>query len=423
MSQMVSPSHTGPSPRIEVGERALAVAVGMPVEAVRLRVVGGGLKVELAPGRSLRVDGEGRWITARIGPWVLRRRVDGGIVFSRRGGAGPGGEIATQDAAPDSHWHRVVGTLAAALRARILRLDARGEVADKTIGTVEVEGDRHITLAWADSLLKRVASLGPADYQALHEAFQAAYAEPVPILPPDRYRDLVILPAVGCPHAECTFCAWYHDSTFRAFDAATLEEHLKRVAALFGEGLSARDGLFLGSASAFSVADARLLSLLSRLEAIFGRQRRGVAGFLEPDHAPERGRGDWARLGEAGVTRVVLGLETAHPPMRSRLGKSADLSRFTSTVLALKSAGLSCGITVLAGAARPDEIEAHHARTSEYLEMLSLGPEDLVYLSPWDRALDRAAAAREAASLKEAIGRVTPAKRSAYALDRYRYYA
>ncbi|MDF1562737.1 MAG: hypothetical protein P1V51_06820 [Deltaproteobacteria bacterium] len=420
--QMASPELEVPPPLAREGERALAVAVGTPVEEIRLREVAGGIKLELAPARSLRLDAEGRWITARIGPWMLRRRVDGGIVFARSDASltgQTGGDIVARDAPPDSSWHRVVATLAASLRARLRH--AAPEAIEEPPG-VPAEG-RTRRLARADALLARAEALGPPEFLALSREFDRVYAEPVPILPPDRYRDLVVLPATGCPHADCTFCAWYQDATFRAFDGPTLETHLDRLEAFFGEGLRARDGLFLGSASAFSVSDERLLLLLERVEARFGAFPRGAAGFLDPHHAPGRDEAAWRSLRQAGVALVVVGLETAHAPLRERLGKPGDLSELGRNVQALRQAGIAAGITVLTGASRPEEEEAHRRETVAYLASLGLTRRDRVYLSPWDRAPDPAAALREAEAIGRALGQVSPVTRSTYALNRYRFYA
>lgn len=244
----------------------------------------------------------------------------------------------------------------------------------------------------------------------------------MPILPPDRYRDLVVLPATGCPWGRCAFCAWYRDARFSVLDPAAFEAHLERVAALFGLGAPARDGLFLGSASALSVPDDRLLAHLGRAVARFGPFPRGVSAFLDPDHAPHRTEADWRRLAVAGLTRAVVGLETGDSALRRRLGK-ADPARLVETVRALRAAGLSAGVSVLAGPGSPADAEAHLRGTAAVVRDLGLGPGDVVYVSPLEGALPEPALAAAAAELEAALRPVTRAKIAPYRMDLYRYFA
>ena len=154
----------------------------------------------------------------------------------------------------------------------------------------------------------------------------------------------------------------------------------------------------------------------------------------------------WVRLGAAGkalaalraagVRRVVLGLETGHGPLRARLGKPADLERFVEQAAAIRGAGIGLGLTVLLGIAGEEgesvnpgvpslgstEAAAHIEHTARVLEGLALGPGDLVYLSPWDRA-PAAQVELERKGMREAIQGVSAAGLTDYRLECYRYFA
>jgi hypothetical protein len=381
-------------------------------DTVRVRAGDGFVKVEAEPDRALRVDDAGRWITARFGSTTLRRKVDGGVFVAR---AGTGASVAVgEDAPADGPWHPRVAALAA---------DLRGDLAAAVAGAYPLEAIPEDAVSRADAALARAAALGSDDYVALGRRFAEVYAEPVPILPPDRYKDLVVLPAVGCPHGVCTFCAWYQDARFRAFSDDDLRAHLDGLEELFGAGLRARDGLFLGSASGLSVADARLLRLIDLVVDRFGRPPRGIAAFLDPHHAPRRDPAAWGRLADRGLVRAVVGLETGDPALRQRLGKSPDLAPLRDAVAAMRAGGVGAGITVLAGAVRPEDVPTHHAATVAFLAGLELDQRDLVYVSPLDDAPDPAAAAREATALTRALRDATGAKVSPYRVDLYRYFA
>lgn len=381
---------------------------------VRARVGDGFVKVEAEPDRALRVDDAGRWITARLGATTLRRKVDGGVFVARSGAAEDIGE----DGPPESPWHARVAELAAALRDALTAARS-GARPLELVPDDDAEG----TIAGADAALAKAAALGPDTWVDLGRRFAEVYAEPVPILPPDRYRDLVVLPAVGCPHGVCTFCAWYQDARFRAFSDDDLRAHLDGIEELFGPGLAARDGLFLGSASGLSVADGRLLRLIDQVLERFGRPRRGIAAFLDPHHAPKRDAAAWRRLADRGLVRAVVGLETGAPALRAALGKPADLAPLAGAVTTMKAGGVGAGITVLAGATRPEDVAHHKAQTVAFLAGLDLDDRDLVYVSPLDDAPDPAAATMEANALIAALRDQTRARVSPYRVDLYRYFA
>lgn len=383
---------------------------------VRVRAGEGFVKVEREPDLALRVDAEGRWITARLGAVTLRRKVDGGVFVAR---ADADETSVTTPSAPgvdepaDSAWHTEVARVAETLRAAIGDADAAGALEERPAGA----------RGRAERLLARAAALGPSDWREVAARFAEVYPEPVPILPPDRYRDLVLLPATGCPHGACDFCAWYREARFRALSPAELERHLDGVEALFGAGAPARDGLFLGSASALSVADERLLDLMARARARFGPPPRGVAAFLDPHHAPQRDAAAWSRLAAAGLVRAIIGLESGEPALRARLGKPGPLPAVADTVAAARAGGVPVGLTVLTGAVRPGEVAAHLEATVAFVAARGLASADLVYVSPLDDAPDPAAAAAEARAMTARLRAATAARVAPYRVDLYRYFA
>jgi radical SAM superfamily enzyme YgiQ (UPF0313 family) len=251
--------------------------------------------------------------------------------------------------------------------------------------------------------------------------FDAAYPERVPILPPDRYRDVVVQPATGCPAARCAFCAFYRDAPFAPLSPARFDAHLEAVRSLFGRALPGRTGIFLGSASALSLPQPSLLAAMARAGAVLGEMPRGIAAFADPDHAPSRSAAAYRELRSAGMSAVLVGLETGWPDLRRRLGKRSDLGPLRAMVGGLKEAGVPCAISILAGIAAEDP-ERHARDTAGVVAELALGPGDIVYVSPLD-ASPGPHAAREVSLLREALRGRTAARVAPYRVDLFRYYA
>jgi len=372
------------------------------------------LQARLGPGdvvaqdheqATVRLDESGRWISLHLPGLPYHRTMDGQVVQRTSAGA-----------------VTLSTTAAASVHLQVARIAL--QIADLTDELPPDERRvRGGTPAQLVARLRRVRDWSVERLVAEADRFAAAYPEPVPILPPDRYRDVVLQPATGCPSGACTFCAFYRGHRFQPLSPAAFEAHLAAVRDLFGPALALRDGAFLGSASAASLPQPMLLAVLGRLTGVLGPLRRGVATFLDPDHAPARDSAAWARLGEVGLRHVVVGLETGHGPLRAQLGKAGELAPLHRAAEELRAAGLSVGVTVLVGAGGRGAMEAHHAGTCLAIERMGLGPRDLVYLSPLVDSLPPPALRAALDTLRTRLRSLTAAKVSPYRMDLFHYYA
>lgn len=370
---------------------------------VRARVTEHDLTIALEDRRVVRFDAEGRWCTFRREEEFFRRVLDGQVVV--RWGA---------RAVPVSEE-----------RVRWVHAEA-ARWAGELIGLVEREDSPPQVIGDADRIVPwlRAATRWTAErFEGLRARFAQAYPEPVPILPPDRYGDLVVLPAMGCPYGRCSFCHFYRDPDFRVLSPAEFEAHLEALGSFFGRALRGRDGVFLGSASAVSLGQRVLLRTLERVRDVLGSPRRGVAAFHDPDHAPERTLSQYRELVDAGLGDVLIGLETGLGRLREALGKRGELDRVQAAVGALKEAGMQVALSILIGAGGLEAADAHRAETGAFISRLPLEERDLVYLSPLEGALPSAALAAQQRRFREDLVARTPARVVPYYVSLYRYYA
>lgn len=358
--------------------------------------------VEGHPGPTFRADALGRWISYTTGRGFVHRTMDGAVV--RRAGRRaveltPGERDAAHEGA---------------------RAVARQLLAD--LDQAEV-GVRHGTVRDLAERLRRVEDWTIDRHAGLRERFDAIYPEPVTIMPPDRYRDIVISPATGCPNASCTFCAFYQGQRFRRLSDADFRAHINGVVELFGPVLPQRDGVFLGSASALSLSQRRMLQVLALVMDRLGPRKRGIATFLDPDHTPRRDASHWAELREAGLDQVVVGLETGLSALRAKLNKGPDVDRLVDAVRQIKTGGLRVGVTVLAGVGGVERAVEQGAATADALAVMELDPGDLIYLSPLRGSMLSNELRAESARLRGALGAATAARVVPYSMDLFRYYA
>jgi len=373
---------------------------------LKVRLGPGDLAVEIPEGGSLRVDAEGRWGSFRPAGALHRRTLDGKVLVH----AGP--ELRLLTTADAASVHRAAIAFAADLAARVARDD--------------LVLDLHGFDATESALLDRLGAAGRWTVARYHDEarrFAEAYPEPVFILPPDRYQDVVVLPAVGCPHGRCRFCAFYRERGFRILEPDAFEAHVEAVRRFFGRALPARNGVFLGSASALSIPQAALERVLAVVRREVGEPARGLAAFEDPDHAPRRDAADYGALRSAGLRTITVGLESGLPALRAELGKRPELDRVLAAVATQKRAGLASGVTVLIGAGGRAAARDHLEATTATIGEMPLEASDMVYLSPLAESLSEGELAQEYRRFRARLAEVTRAKIVPYRIERYHYFA
>jgi hypothetical protein len=272
----------------------------------------------------------------------------------------------------------------------------------------------------AELLRLAAARVGAAARAEEARRFSAAY-EPIPILPPDQNRALVVQLTSGCSWNRCEFCHLYKDARFAMKSPVELREHVERVLSLVGRALPLRRGVFLGQANALVLGRDKLLPLLSELRRLLDVARapealRSYAAFIDAFSKPKP-VAELCELGALGLRSVSLGLESGSDRVLSELGKPAESEAAVALVDGLHTAGIGVGVIVLVGAGGRRLASAHVEATVATLLRMGLGPGDRVYLSPLvpepgvaerrslvhDDVLDRAELGAQARSLSEQL--------------------
>jgi hypothetical protein len=214
--------------------------------------------------------------------------------------------------------------------------------------------------------------------------FRSVY-RPVGILPPDHYHACMVQVTEGCSWNRCGFCTFYRRQKYQVKDRHDLNDHIDRIAAFFGDGLSLRRSIFLGEASALG---APLESLASAME--IAREKlvpkmisfRGFYSFSEgsPDscHWPA----EFRTLARLGLKRIYYGLETGHEELRKKLGKPGSVKSVEESVRNAKTAGVRIGLILLAGAGGKTWSERHVTQSIRWIQRLPLDASDIVFVSP-----------------------------------------
>ncbi|WP_299732675.1 radical SAM protein [uncultured Endozoicomonas sp.] len=354
--------------------------------AIELRNLSDGCKIEDSERfMSARINGQGYWCSFRIRDAFYRRCMDGSVV---------------EGASAQPVSEQCSGTVHQAFQSWIDAIPCHNK-------TIEVS-----------------QGLNLENYKEIGSLYRSVYPEDVTILPPDRYGDIVIMPAIGCPNRQCTFCAFYKDKPYKVLKEDMIEQHLTAVKQLYGAKVLSSPGVFLGSANAMALSQRRLMFCLELIKERLGSFNREVATFADPDFSARRSEQNWVELREAGLRHVVVGLETGWKVLRAKLGKSGDLSKCIAFIKGARSAGIGIGLTILTGAASGESREENIKQTIMMINKLALSNKDIIYLSPLSKNENVGIEAIEEQRLiKERLDGMTEAKVVPYQMQRFRYFA
>jgi radical SAM superfamily enzyme YgiQ (UPF0313 family) len=238
--------------------------------------------------------------------------------------------------------------------------------------------------------------------------FRAAYPWPISILPPDRYRSVVLQATEGCTWNRCTFCSFYQDRPFRAATPEAFRQHAEAVRGFLGRDAARRPAIFLADGNALALGNRRLRPLIEIASDLF--PGRPFASFLDVYTGTRHDPLDWRELSAFGLEQVAIGMETGLDELLRWVNKPGSRDELAALVAELKAAGLALSLIVMIGLGGQSFRTRHREATLDALLAMPLDRRDLIYLSPFVEGEGSAYAARRA---EEGSAPLTPAETEA----------
>lgn len=235
---------------------------------------------------------------------------------------------------------------------------------------------------------------------AEEERFLRTY-RPIAILPPDRYRSVVLQATEGCTWNRCTFCSFYQGRPFRLASPDDFRRHAAAVRDLLGRDLARRRSIFLADGNALAVGNRRLLPLLEIARESFPGQE--ITGFVDVYSGSRHEPADWRGLAAEGLTQVYIGMETGCDELLRWVDKPGSGAELNAFVQELKEAGLAVSLILMVGMGGRAWRERHRRETLATIAALPLDGRDLLYLSPFVEEAGSAYVARRIAEGFDAL--------------------
>ena len=189
------------------------------------------------------------------------------------------------------------------------------------------------------------------------------------IRPPAEAESLLLQVTLGCSHNRCAFCPAYKGKRFGFKDP----EHVRAAIGHAAANLPELRRVFLCDGDALILPQQRLESILADIRQRLPWVTR-VNAYANAKALARKTDAELARLREAGLGTVYLGLESGLDEVLCAMGKWGGVDEHLRQAARAKAAGLKLSVTVLLGLAGRggpgSKAEAHARATGRALSVM-----------------------------------------------------
>jgi radical SAM superfamily enzyme YgiQ (UPF0313 family) len=170
----------------------------------------------------------------------------------------------------------------------------------------------------------------------------------------------------GCPWNRCTFCSLYKHIPFERKPLAEILEDIEAARELYQEETRS---VFIGDSNSILVKTEDLIRILSVLYQAFPNIER-VTSYARAKTICKKTPEDLARLRQAGLSRLHVGLESGDRELLSLMQKGATPEDMVSAGQRAKKAGFEYSLYVLLGIGGEERWEQHAQGTADVLNRI-----------------------------------------------------
>ena len=197
-----------------------------------------------------------------------------------------------------------------------------------------------------------------------------AYDEPL-FRPPSEARSLIFQVTTGCSWNKCAFCEMYTSKKFRVKSENEIIREIEEASAWFPDARK----VFLADGNAMVLSSARMLTILDKINAAFGKLAR-VSAYAGARDLQNKSEAELRELRDAGLKLIYVGIESGDDTLLSLIGKGETFASMEHNLLKAKSAGIKSSVMVITGLggkvhSRSHAIASAHLVSSVQPEFLS----------------------------------------------------
>jgi radical SAM superfamily enzyme YgiQ (UPF0313 family) len=173
-----------------------------------------------------------------------------------------------------------------------------------------------------------------------------------PFRPPNEAESALIRVSRGCPWNRCLFCTMYKEVKFQPRSVEDVKKDIDAAVRLFPGAQT----VFIADSDSLAMKNSE--EIIRYVKARFPSAER-ITSYARAKTLMKLGASHLARLREAGLTRVHVGLESGDEETLAFLKKGATPAEMVAGGQAAKQAGLEVSLYVLIGAGGKDRLAEH----------------------------------------------------------------
>lgn len=189
--------------------------------------------------------------------------------------------------------------------------------------------------------------------------------------PPSEAESFIIRVMHGCSHNRCAFCGMFKAVPLRV---VPLEDVLAGIEADAGDlgpkFLPLITSLYLEGGDPLALPVSHLLRIIRHAREHFPALSR-VACYATARSIMGRTTEELARLGQAGLRRVFVGLESGCEAVLARISKGCTRSDLLRASQKLTLAGIENDVSLMLGIGGPDLSQRHALETADLLNAIT----------------------------------------------------
>ena len=170
-----------------------------------------------------------------------------------------------------------------------------------------------------------------------------AYEPPV-YRPPGEWRSFLVQATIGCSHNGCTFCGMYKGKRFRVRPLEEILGDIREAACFYDQ----YEKVFICDGDAIAMDTQDLIRILEEIKRDFPRCRL-ISTYAGPISTLKKTPEELKALGEAGLGRAYLGIETGLDALLKSTNKGVNRAQMLQAGRSLREAGIDLWGIILIG--------------------------------------------------------------------------
>lgn len=184
--------------------------------------------------------------------------------------------------------------------------------------------------------------------------------------PPSEGRSLIFQVTLGCSFNECSFCDMYRSKTY----TERPWEQVKAEIDLMARHMPHTRRVFLADGDALNLPTDYIVDIVAYLRGRFARLER-ISCYAMPMNVLKKTPEELARMREAGLDMLYLGIESGSDAVLKKVTKGALGSTIIRSVNKAKAAGYLMSCMVILGLGGKKYSKEHVSQTARVISACS----------------------------------------------------